>query len=142
MLHAMSETGPKKADIVYFMGCNTSYYEYQALLNNMKIFTKAGVNFTTLGLDEWCCGTINLMTGQLKDFEKIAQHNLDAIKARKIELQTINEEVLGQADENDWSTDDSVTAEEVLKAIDELPKNYRVVVQLFLVEGYDHQEIS
>ena len=67
---------------------------------------------------------------------------LDAIKARKMELQTINEEVLGQADEDDWSADDSVTAEEVLKAIDELPKNYRVVVQLFLVEGYDHQEIS
>ena len=31
---------------------------------------------------------------------------------------------------------------EVLAAIQELPENYRMTVSLFLIEGYDHQEIS
>ncbi len=73
---------PKKADIVYFIGCNTSFYEYQVLLNNLKIFKKAGVSITTLGQDEMCCGTINAMTGQLDNFTEIANYNVGHIKKR------------------------------------------------------------
>ncbi len=32
--------------------------------------------------------------------------------------------------------------EEVIKAIRQLPEEYRVIVSLFLLEGYDHDEIS
>ena len=32
--------------------------------------------------------------------------------------------------------------EQVKEAIEELPQKYRYVVQLFLVEGYDHSEIA
>jgi heterodisulfide reductase subunit D len=35
-----------------------------------------------LGTDEKCCGAINVMTGQLDNFEKIARHNVDQIKKR------------------------------------------------------------
>ncbi len=68
---------------------------------------------------------------------------LDLIKARKIDSESINEEVIHIAeDENDWLVTDDTTVNEVTSAIEELPKNYKVVVQLFLMEGYDHQEIS
>ncbi|MCH2489653.1 MAG: sigma-70 family RNA polymerase sigma factor [Flavobacteriales bacterium] len=67
---------------------------------------------------------------------------LDTIKAKKLELQTINEEVISIADDEDWSVADSTTIPEVYSAIEKLPDNYKVVVQLFLLEGYDHQEIS
>lgn len=35
-----------------------------------------------------------------------------------------------------------LTVERVKKAIEELPDGYRTVLSLYLVEGYDHQEIS
>ncbi len=73
---------PAKAEVVYFPGCMTSYHEYQLLLNTMKVFTKAGLNFTTLGTDEKCCGAINVMTGQLGNFKEIAQHNVSNIEKR------------------------------------------------------------
>ena len=73
---------PEKAEIVYFIGCMTSFYEYQVLLNTMKIFQTANINFTTMGQDEMCCGAINVMTGQLDNFKDIADHNVGQIKRR------------------------------------------------------------
>ncbi|MBT0608654.1 RNA polymerase sigma factor [Aequorivita echinoideorum] len=68
---------------------------------------------------------------------------LDVIKARKMELQSLNEEVFTLTEvDNDWSVEDETTVSEVLKAIEELPENYRIATKLFLLEGYDHQEIS
>lgn len=68
---------------------------------------------------------------------------LDTLKSNKLEKEPLNEEVftIGTEDE-DWSVSDETTVSEVLGAIEELPKNYRNAVKLFLVEGYDHQEIS
>lgn len=68
---------------------------------------------------------------------------LDAIKARKMEQVSINEDVLTLADNNeDWTVSDATTAHEVVSAISNLKPPYDVVSQLFLLEGYDHQEIS
>jgi RNA polymerase sigma-70 factor, ECF subfamily len=67
---------------------------------------------------------------------------LDAIKARKIELYEINEEVLSVVDDEDWIVSDETTVSEIHRSIEQLKDPYRVVVQLFLLEGYDHQEIS
>lgn len=68
---------------------------------------------------------------------------LDTIKAKKVELQSLNEEVFTIVeDEDDWSISDEITVSEVTSAIEELPDNYKATVKLFLLEGYDHQEIS
>ncbi|PKA82163.1 RNA polymerase sigma-70 factor (ECF subfamily) [Ulvibacter sp. MAR_2010_11] len=68
---------------------------------------------------------------------------LDVIKARKMELYSINEEVMHISEEGtDWEVSDETTYSEILNAIEKLPENYKTVVQLFLLEGYDHQEIS
>jgi Fe-S oxidoreductase len=73
---------PYKAELIYFPGCMTSYHEYQVLLNFLKIVSKSGTEFTTLGTDEMCCGAINVMTGQLGNFKKIAKHNVGEIERR------------------------------------------------------------
>jgi len=73
---------PEKAIIVYFIGCMTSYHEYQTLLNTLKVFKSANLNFTTLGTDEMCCGAINTMSGQWDNFKKIAEHNVREIEKR------------------------------------------------------------
>ena len=68
---------------------------------------------------------------------------LDTIKAKKIEVEPIQEEMIGIADEDDdWGVSDETTVVEITSAISELPDSYRIVVRLFLLEGYDHKEIS
>lgn len=69
---------------------------------------------------------------------------LDVIKARKVSFQDINEETMHIADEptDNWNVSDGTTMEEVKNAIEQLAYNYSAVVQLYLIEGYDHQEIA
>lgn len=67
---------------------------------------------------------------------------LDVIKARKMELYSINEEIMTLAEEDSWEVADDATVNQVVEAISNLPDPYRIVVQLFLLEGYDHSEIS
>ncbi len=68
---------------------------------------------------------------------------LDTIKSKKVEIDPIDESVLEVVDDdNDWNVSDETTVTEIKSAIDELPDNYKRVVQLFLLEGYDHQEIA
>jgi len=70
---------------------------------------------------------------------------LDSIKAKRMELYPLNEEIYKLVDiENDsgWGVPEDTDISEVLAAIEELPINYKTTVKLFLLEGYDHQEIS
>jgi len=68
---------------------------------------------------------------------------LDKLKARKMELVAINEQTLGTVEEeNDWQVDDGIGIEEVKLKRQELLEKYRYPLMLFLVEGYDHEEIS
>ncbi|TPN84697.1 RNA polymerase sigma factor [Aquimarina algicola] len=73
----------------------------------------------------------------------VINKSIDMLKAKKMNMVAINEQVLTTVEEqNDWSVSDSVTVEEVKKAIEKLPEKYRYAVMLFLIEGYDHNEIS
>jgi RNA polymerase sigma factor (sigma-70 family) len=67
---------------------------------------------------------------------------LDLIKAKKAIFETIDEEAIKIADNNDWQVSDQVTVLEIRNAIDKLPSNFKTVVQLYLLDGYDHQEIA
>ncbi len=68
---------------------------------------------------------------------------LDSIKSRKLETESLDDSVFEIVqDDDNWNVSDKATVTEIISAIDELPSNYRFVVQLFLLEGYDHQEIS
>ena len=68
---------------------------------------------------------------------------LDTIKGKKLETESIDESIFKIVEDDDqWEVSDEATASDISSAIDQLPEKYRVVVQLFLVEGYDHQEIS
>jgi len=68
---------------------------------------------------------------------------LDTIKSKKLETESIDESIFKIVeDEDQWEVSDEATVSDINSAIEQLPNKYRVVVQLFLVEGYDHQEIS
>lgn len=75
----------------------------------------------------------------------VINKSIDCLKSRKQHLQELEEVHLKVVDisyENEWSIDDTVTLAKVKAAINELPDKYRYVVMLYLIEGYDHKEIS
>lgn len=73
----------------------------------------------------------------------VINKSIDMLKARKLETTAINEQVMGTAEDfNNWEVDEDTTVKEVKEAIDALPEKYRYPVHLFLLEGYDHNEIS
>ena len=70
---------------------------------------------------------------------------IDVLKSkrqRSIELEEHHLNVVDTDYENEWLVDDEITIDEVKTAIERLPEKYKFVVMLYLVEGYDHQEIS
>ena len=68
---------------------------------------------------------------------------LDVIKAKKAQFHSLEEETLHIVDDNDdWEVPDETTIDAVKAAIESLKESYRVVVKLYLLEGYDHQEIA
>jgi RNA polymerase sigma-70 factor (ECF subfamily) len=75
----------------------------------------------------------------------VINKSIDFLKLKKqrlVELEEVHLKVVDTADNNKWLVEDDTTLEEVKSAIQRLPDKYKYVVMLFLVEGYDHQEIS
>ncbi|SDX85064.1 RNA polymerase sigma-70 factor, ECF subfamily [Lutibacter oricola] len=67
---------------------------------------------------------------------------IDYLKKKRIELVSIEEKELKLADNDDWMVEDETTIEKVLQTINQLPEKYKTILNLYLIEGYDHQEIS
>ncbi len=67
---------------------------------------------------------------------------IDYLKKKRIELVAIEENNIAIADESDWTVNEEVNINIVTSAINKLPEKYKVVLNLYLIEGYDHQEIA
>jgi Fe-S oxidoreductase len=69
---------PDKAEIVYFIGC-TSNYRQQAIRDaTLSVLKKLELDFTII--DEYCCGSPLIRTGQVKNITHLMQHNVDEIR--------------------------------------------------------------
>lgn len=76
--------------------------------------------------------------------KKIVINNcLDILKARKMELVALNEQVMNSVEEDEnWYIEDGIGISQVKQCIENLPEKYKYPLILFLMEGYDHGEIS
>jgi RNA polymerase sigma-70 factor (ECF subfamily) len=72
----------------------------------------------------------------------VVNGSIDFLKSKHQKMEELNEGYMHVAEDEDWSVEEGISMEQVKEAIDELPPKYKYVVQLFLVEGYDHSEIS
>jgi len=75
----------------------------------------------------------------------VINKSIDLLKSKKHLLQDLDEvhlKVVDEPYENEWLVDDSISIEDVKQSMSQLPEKYRLVVTLYLMEGYDHQEIS
>ena len=75
----------------------------------------------------------------------VINRSLDALNKRKAVFEDIESHV-GIRDESDDDTaryeEMDLKVEEVKEAIEKLPDGYRVILSLYLLEGYDHDEIA
>lgn len=67
---------------------------------------------------------------------------LDVLKKNKVEFSTVEISELKIVDGDDWSFDSNINKNDILNAIEQLNEKHKVVVTLYLIEGYDHAEIS
>ena len=75
----------------------------------------------------------------------VVNKSIDFLKARKqqlVELEEVHLKVVDIPKDDKWLVEDTITLDDVKAAINELPEKYQYVVMLYLIEGYDHQEIS
>jgi len=74
-----------KAKLGYFAGCTASFVEQDIAQSAAKLLDAAGVEFTTLGKDEMCCGIPMLVAGKWDLFEQALRHNSAAMQAKGVE---------------------------------------------------------
>lgn len=74
----------------------------------------------------------------------VVNSSLDALKKRKLDVDPLDYHTIAVSDENQENqvSDAAQKLAEVKQAIHVLPDNYRILITLYLIEGYDHEEIS
>ncbi|KJD35694.1 RNA polymerase sigma-70 factor [Tamlana sedimentorum] len=75
----------------------------------------------------------------------VVNKSIDFLKSKKqqlVELDEVHLKVIDTPKDDKWLVDDAITLNDVKDAINMLPNKYQYVVMLYLIEGYDHQEIS
>jgi len=70
----------ENADLVYWVGCSTSYRRTEIARATARVLNKIGVDFKILGEDEICCGSPIYNTGQKEIAKEIAQQVVEKIK--------------------------------------------------------------
>ena len=93
--------------------------------------------------------------GKVKDFRQdttfglwlkqiVINRSINMLRKRKLELVDLEgEQIENIADEAEEDDEDvKYKAARVKDAIKELPEGYRLVISLYLLEGYDHEEIG
>jgi Fe-S oxidoreductase len=70
----------KDSDTAYFVGCTASYRRMEIAQATAKIFDSAGLKFTLLGSDEYCCGSPLMRIGARKDALDLMRGNVERMK--------------------------------------------------------------
>lgn len=75
----------------------------------------------------------------------VINKSLDLLKSKKqlmLSLDEVHLKVVDDTINDEWLVEDTISLEHIKATIETLPETYKYVVMLFLVEGYDHQEIA
>jgi len=72
----------------------------------------------------------------------VINQSIDELKKQKLMEVSLNEETLNVVDDNTWEVEEDISADMIITAINQQKDKYRLVLSLFLIEGYDHSEIS
>ncbi len=70
---------PREAEVLFFLSCHAAYHRPESVHSTAKILDAAGVRWTTLGLEERCCGVSMIQYGLPEKGEELLTHNVRAI---------------------------------------------------------------
>ena len=91
-VEALGEVPPhryqkEKAEVAYFVGCVASFFPMTKKIPQsfVQILDRAGMDFTILGGEEWCCGFPLIGAGMKKEARAFLQHNQEKLKERGVE---------------------------------------------------------
>jgi heterodisulfide reductase subunit D len=70
------------AEVAYFIGCVASFFPMAQTIpqNLVRILDAAGVDFTILGGEEWCCGFPLIGAGVPEKAREMMEHNLGRVR--------------------------------------------------------------
>jgi len=125
-----------------------------------KLYYKAMFNTSLRILNDSAEAEDNMQESFLDAFRKIGHYSgegtfgswlkrivvnnaLDTLRKRQEQI-SIEDSGLDFPDEGDQESEEEIQlqVQELKQAIDQLPEEYRVILSLYLLEGYDHEEIS
>ena len=72
----------------------------------------------------------------------VINHSLDWLKKQKLETVELDEQVISIIDDDNWEIENETSLQDIYKCIEQLPNKCKNVVKLYLLEGYDHQEVA
>jgi len=74
----------------------------------------------------------------------VVHRSINLLRKRKLELVELQDEQLDNIADEEAEDDEDVQYKiaQVKEAMKELPEGYRLVISLYLLEGYDHEEIG
>lgn len=72
----------------------------------------------------------------------VINHCIDELKKKRLETISIESYPLEIIDDDNWDFEVEITENMILSAIEKLNQKHQFVVKLYLIEGYDHSEIS
>jgi heterodisulfide reductase subunit D len=74
--------GKTEAETVYFVGCVASFYprSYSVPQSMVQVMERAGVDYMTLGGEEWCCGFPLIIAGMGDAAVESIRHNVEAVR--------------------------------------------------------------
>lgn len=74
----------ERAEVVYFTGCVAAYFPMAQQIPRAlsAVFDAAGVDFTLLAEEEWCCGFPLLGAGLRDNLNDLIAHNIKAVQAK------------------------------------------------------------
>jgi len=72
----------EQAEVIFFVGCVASFFPLAQKIpvNMSRILQHAGVDFTILGGEEWCCGFPLVGAGMPDKVNALMDHNLKKVK--------------------------------------------------------------
>jgi len=74
----------------------------------------------------------------------VVNRSINLLRKRKLDLVDLESDQLENIADENFNDDEDIKyqAAKVKEAINELPEGYRLVISLYLLEGYDHEEIG
>jgi len=70
----------QKADLLYFVGCSSSYVNPDIARATAKVLNASGNEFMLMP-DEWCCGNTLYSVGMIHEARELAKRNVEAVRA-------------------------------------------------------------